>query len=60
VLRLLGEGASNRVIAERLVISESTATRHVANIYAKLGVHTRARAVRAALEGRLLDEAVRE
>jgi DNA-binding NarL/FixJ family response regulator len=57
VLRLLTEGASNRAIADRLVISEGTAIRHVANIYAKLRVHTRAEAVRTALEAGLLDEA---
>jgi ATP/maltotriose-dependent transcriptional regulator MalT len=60
VLRLLTEGASNRLIAERLFISEGTATRHVANIFTKLGVHSRAQAVRAAFEAGLLDEAVRE
>jgi len=50
VLALVAEGASNRVIAERLVISETTAARHVANIFRKLGVGTRAQAVRVAAE----------
>ncbi len=48
VLVLLAEGLSNRGIGERLVISEKTAGRHVSNIYCKLGVHSRARAVAVA------------
>jgi DNA-binding CsgD family transcriptional regulator len=54
VLALLVEGLSNRQIAERLVISPSTVTRHVANIFTKLDVHTRAQAVRTAFEAGLL------
>jgi DNA-binding NarL/FixJ family response regulator len=50
VLRLLAEGLSNRAIAERLVISEKTAIRHVSNIFMKLDVHNRAEATRQALE----------
>jgi len=50
VLALLADGRSNRQIAKQLVISEATATRHVANIFAKLAVHTRAQAVRRAIE----------
>ena len=50
VLGLLAEGLTNRGIAERLVISEATAIRHVANIYAKIGVSNRASAARAAVE----------
>ena len=44
MLRLLGEGLSNREIAERLFISPKTAEHHVGRIYAKLGVSTRAEA----------------
>ena len=44
VLRLLGDGLSNREIAERLFISPKTAEHHVSRIYAKLGVSTRAEA----------------
>ena len=51
VLALIVEGLSNRAIAKRLVISESTAARHVFNIFSKLGVHTRAQAVVCALGG---------
>ncbi len=54
VLALLVEGRSNRAIASALVISEATVVRHVANIYAKLGVHSRAQATRVALERGLL------
>lgn len=44
VLRLLASGASNTVIAEQLVISPHTAKRHVAHVYAKLNVSSRAEA----------------
>jgi DNA-binding NarL/FixJ family response regulator len=54
VLNLLAGGLSNPVIAERLVVSEHTVHRHVANIYAKLGVSSRAAAVAAAAERDLL------
>ena len=54
VLGLLAEGLSNREIAQRLVISEKTAERHVANVYLKLGVHSRLQAVRAATARNLL------
>jgi len=54
VLQLVCDGASNPRIAERLVISPKTAARHVANIFAKLGVHSRAEAARVAVERGLL------
>ena len=44
VLRLLGDGLSNREIAERLFISPKTAEHHVSRIYGKLGLSTRAEA----------------
>jgi DNA-binding CsgD family transcriptional regulator len=44
VLALLAEGASNREIAEALVISEKTASVHVSHILAKLGARNRAEA----------------
>jgi ATP/maltotriose-dependent transcriptional regulator MalT len=42
VTGLIATGLTNRQIAERLVISERTADRHVSNILAKLGLSTRA------------------
>jgi non-specific serine/threonine protein kinase len=45
VLALLVAGASNRAIAERLVISPHTAVRHVGSVVAKLGVGSRGAAV---------------
>ena len=41
VLRLVATGASNREIAQTLVISEKTVARHVANILTKLGAPSR-------------------
>ena len=42
VARLIAEGATNREIAERLVIAPKTASAHVEHILAKLGVSRRA------------------
>jgi predicted ATPase/DNA-binding CsgD family transcriptional regulator/Tfp pilus assembly protein PilF len=42
VAKLIAEGLSNRAIGHKLFISQSTAARHVANIFAKLGFNTRA------------------
>ena len=44
VLRLVAAGRSNGQIAEALFISRKTASVHVSNILAKLGVHTRTEA----------------
>jgi LuxR family maltose regulon positive regulatory protein len=52
VLGLVAEGLRNRDIAERLVLSEHTVNRHVANILRKLGVSSRAAA--ASLAGQYL------
>lgn len=45
ILRLLADGKSNREISEHLFISQTTVASHVKNIYGKLGVDTRAKAV---------------
>jgi len=45
VLRLIAEGLNNAAIAERLFVSEHTVHRHVANIFNKLSVSSRAAAV---------------
>ncbi len=54
VLRLVAAGKSNREIAEALVISDHTARRHLQNIFAKLGVSSRAAATALALRQRLI------
>jgi DNA-binding CsgD family transcriptional regulator len=41
IAALIARGKSNREIAEELVISETTAERHVANILSKLGFNSR-------------------
>ena len=45
VLRLLLEGASNREIARRLILSVNTVKRHIYNLCGKLGVQSRAQAI---------------
>ena len=45
VLRLLGQGLSNKMIARDLQISEHTVKFHVSSIYAKLGAASRTEAV---------------
>jgi DNA-binding NarL/FixJ family response regulator len=54
VLALLGDGLSNRAIAERLGISDHTVKFHLASIYGKLHATTRAEAVRRAFQRGLL------
>jgi ATP/maltotriose-dependent transcriptional regulator MalT len=54
VLRLLATGASNRLIAERLFLSEKTVARHLSNIYGKLAVSSRAAATAWAFENALV------
>jgi LuxR family maltose regulon positive regulatory protein len=54
VLRLLLEGASNREIAHRLVLSVNTVKRHVYNLCGKLGVQSRTQVISRARELNLL------
>lgn len=53
VLRHLATGQSNREIAEDFVLSERTVARHVANIFVKIGVNSRAAATAYAYEHQL-------
>ncbi|HZU02579.1 MAG TPA: LuxR C-terminal-related transcriptional regulator, partial [Ktedonobacteraceae bacterium] len=45
VLQLLADGASNREIADHLVLSVNTVKKHVLNICGKLGVQSRTQAI---------------
>lgn len=49
VLALMVQGLNNSEIAERLVVTRSTAKAHVSNILSKMGVSNRAEAIVAAL-----------
>jgi two-component system, NarL family, response regulator LiaR len=53
VLALMVEGLTNPEIAERLVVSRSTAKAHVSNILSKLGASNRAEAIAIALQHNL-------
>lgn len=55
VLRLLAAGCSNQEIAQQLVIALSTVKAHIHNIYGKLAVRGRTRAVATARELCLLE-----
>jgi NarL family two-component system response regulator LiaR len=55
VLSLMRQGLSNRAIAERLIISPSTADFHVSNILGKLGVSSRTEAVALAVQHHIVD-----
>jgi NarL family two-component system response regulator LiaR len=55
VIRLVGQGKSNREIAETLVISEKTAKAHVSNILGKLGLQDRTQMAIHAIRNGLAD-----
>jgi LuxR family maltose regulon positive regulatory protein len=50
VLLLLAEGEGNKAIARALGVSENTVKFHLKNVFQKLGVDSRAAAIRAALQ----------
>lgn len=54
VLRLIAQGATNREIAEALVISEGTVKNHISNILSRLGLRDRTQAAIYAREHGLL------
>src|SRR5579859_4187397 len=54
ILKLLAEGASNRKIAEKLVLAEGTVKNHVSNILGKLHIENRTQAAHLARERKLL------
>jgi DNA-binding NarL/FixJ family response regulator len=49
ILRLLADGLSVAVLAQRLYISQSTAKTHIAKVYEKLGAANRTQAIMAAV-----------
>ena len=53
ILRLVASGRSSRDIAEALTLSVRTVERHIANVYRKTGVRTRAQATAYALRSGL-------
>ena len=55
VIRHLAAGRSNKEIAATLVLSVHTVERHVANIFAKVGVSNRAAAADWAHRNRLVN-----
>lgn len=54
VLRLIAQGATNREIAEKLVISEGTVKNHISNILSRLGLRDRTQAAIFARENKLI------
>jgi DNA-binding NarL/FixJ family response regulator len=57
VLRLLGQGMSNKEIGSELFITERTARTYVSNILGKLGLASRTQAALYAVEHKLVDGA---
>lgn len=54
ILRLIAEGCSNQLIAERLVLSSHTVKKHISNIFSKLDVTSRTQALALARQLKLL------
>ena len=55
VLKLIAKGCSNKVVADRLMISEDTVKAHVRNILSKLNASDRTHAVTIALKRGVFD-----
>jgi DNA-binding NarL/FixJ family response regulator len=54
VLRLIAAGRTNKEIAADLFLSEKTVSRHLSNIFTKIGVTSRAAATAFAFEHQLV------
>lgn len=54
ILRRVAAGETNKQVADQIYISEKTVARHLANLYAKLGVSSRTAAVAWAHENNVL------
>ncbi len=59
ILTRIASGATNKQVAEQIFISEKTVGRHLANIYAKLGVSSRTAAVSWAFANNVVDNVSR-
>ena len=55
VLRLIGAGNANKLIADKLGIGETTVKNHISNILSKLGANDRAHAVTIALQRGIIE-----
>lgn len=55
ILEHIAEGKANKEIAADLFISERTVVNHVYNMFAKLGIHSRAEAVRLAIALKIIE-----
>ena len=55
ILQHLAQGQSNSDIADQLSLSKATVQNYVSNIYAKLGIETRAEAMLYAMRNKLVD-----
>ena len=55
VLKAIADGLSNKQIADKLFVSESTIKTHVSNIYMKLDVKRRTQALQKARDIRIID-----
>jgi DNA-binding NarL/FixJ family response regulator len=55
VLRLIAAGNANKIVADRLAITEETVKAHVKNILSKLGANDRTHAVTIAIKRGIID-----
>ena len=55
VLTLVAQGNANKLVAERLAVSEDTVKAHIRNILSKLGANDRTHAVTIALKRGIID-----